>query len=128
MSLGQSAYERGTQFKLIDAAVAVVTQAGNAAPAGAQELGVVANISRGQQGSTCMVQIDVAAGTVSALDVNLLGSLDGVNYYVLASFTGLTGGGIFPVAGAAQARYLSASITTRTVGSGAPEITVSIAL
>ena len=125
-------YERGSQAILIAGATGTVTQVNTAFPVGANVWGVQAGLSRGMQPPNAMVQVDVNAaggtGAFSAWTVNLLGSLDGIKFYVLASFASTGAGGIYPVAGAAQARYLSASITTATVGSGAPDLTVTMAL
>jgi|SRR5581483_9741838 len=120
-----SAYERGTQKILIDSATGTVTQSGKAAPAAAQIIGVPPIIARGTIPSNWAVQIDVGGtGSFSALTVNLLGSLDGVNFYVVATFNAATGGLNF--VSLEPMRYISASITTATVASGTPTATVSI--
>lgn len=121
------AYERGAEAVLISGATGTVTQTGTAKPAAADAVGIVA-CRANSLAANAMVQVDTGGtGSWTALTVNLLGSLDGVNFYVLATFSAASGG-IFPVAGAAQARYLSASITTATIASLAPTATVSIAL
>ena len=122
------AYERGTQAVLINAASATVTQTGTAKPASADAIGLQACLSRGVQPPNAMVQVDIAGtGSWTTFTVNILGSLDGIKYYVLATIAGAAGG-IFPLAGVAQARYISASVTTATAASGVPTGTVSICL
>jgi hypothetical protein len=125
-----TAYERGSQAILINASTTTVTQSGQAAPAGASVFGLPPTVSRGQLPSYISVQVDgvLAAGDV----VNLLGSLDGVNFYVIASATagaGPTGlvtakGGIFETPIVAVVRWVSASITTK---GNANAVTVSFA-
>lgn len=114
-----TAYERGSQALLIAAATAVVTQVGQAAPVGALIFSLPPVVSRGQLPSYISVQVDgnLAVGDI----VNLLGSLDGVNFYVIASATagaGPTGlvtakGGIFDTPLVAVVRFVTASITTK---------------
>lgn len=122
------AYERGAPVTLISGSTTTVLQVGTAKPLGANAVGVVADNAHADQPANCMVQINIGGtGAFSALTVNLLGSLDLVNFYILATFT-TAGGSINPVFGAAQARYLSASVTVATVGSGAPTATVLLEL
>lgn len=118
------AYERGTQAKLITGASATVPQVGTAAPVGADVIGVVYD-KAGRQPHSAAVQIDLTGGTLSALVVNVLGSLDGVNFYVIASFNAVTGSGNL-LGLVAQWRYLSVSITTFTGSGGSPLVDVSI--
>lgn len=121
-------YDRGSQAPIITGATTTVLQVGTAQPLGANAYGLPAVIQRGQMNPNYAVQIDInlasGTGAFSALVVNILGSLDGINYYIIYTITTATGG-IFFAAGAGQVRYLSASITTATVGSGAPTATIS---
>lgn len=125
-------YERGTQAILIDATTTTVTQTGTAAPTAtkANTYAIDASLERSVRKFNAMVQIDVpsGAGTLSALTVNLLGSLDGVNFYVIASFTGDAGGGMEAVSGAVGVRFIAASITVLTSSGGTPTVTVSFSM
>lgn len=129
-------YERGSQAILISASTVVQLQTNDGAglptvpPAAAAIFGLPPTVSRGQLPSYISVQVDgnLAAGDI----VNLLGSLDGVKFYVIASNTtgaGPTGlvtgkGGIFETPIVATVRYVSASITVK--GNANP-VTVSFA-
>lgn len=146
-------YERGSQAYGIISATGTVTQSGTAAPAAGtlvsltlsgangstytvsvptnNVFGIVAVTAYGDQPSNIVSQVDInlfsGTGSFSALTVNLLGSLDGKNFYVLAQMNNASGG-IFPGAGIAGVRYLAFSITTATVSSGAPTATVSFTM
>lgn len=122
------AYERGTQAELITGATTTVTQTGTAKPATAKAYGLAPIRFTGEP-FNLSVQLDInrdaGSGTFSSLIFNILTSLDGVNFYVQSTITVSTGlGGWFPLA-AVVARYVSVSITTATVGSGAPQATIS---
>lgn len=121
------AYERGSQAVLISGALTTVLQVSTAKPVAADAIALVACHANSIP-ENAMVQVDTGGtGSWTTLTVNLLGSLDGVKFYVLATFAAAAGG-IFPVSGAAQARYLSASITIASIASLAPTATVSISL
>jgi len=123
------AYERGTQAEFITGATGTVTQTGTAKPATAKAYGLPPVLRGGVESFNIGVQYDLnrdaGTGAFSALTLNILASLDGVNYYVVATIVTPAGAaGFFQVSGLV-ARYLSCSITTATVGSGAPQATIS---
>lgn len=73
------------------------------------------------------VQVDAGGtGAFSALAINILGSIDGVSFYptgtVITTVSNINFFSLLAV------KYLAASITTATVGSGAPSVTVSFAI
>ena len=124
-----SVYERGSQAELITGAATTVTQTGTARPATAKAYGMMPILQRGALSSNIGVQLDInrdaGTGAFSALTFNILASADGVNYYVVATIVTAAGAaGFFQVSGLVT-RYLSCSITTATVGSGAPQATIS---
>lgn len=120
-----NAYERTSQAFIFNQVSATQTQTGTAAPSGANIYGMTGVVSRGQLPYNLALQIDVSGGTLSALTVNLLGSLDGVNFYSLGSENSATGG-LFPFSGI-LARYITASITVFTSSGGSPVVSVSFA-
>lgn len=126
-----SSYERGSQAEFITGAVSTTgyTQTGAARPASSKVYGIPPVLRGGVESFNIGLQADInrdaGSGAFSAVSWNLLASLDGVNYYVVATFTDVAGG-FYQVAGLV-ARYLSVSLTTATVGSGAPQITISFA-
>lgn len=137
-SLTLYSYERGSQAILIPAvgssttsATSTIAQVGTAAPVGSNIFGVVAVTAYGDQPSNIMVQVDInrdgGSGAFSTLTLNLLGSLDGVHFYVIATFAAAAGG-LFAGAGVAGCRYLAASVTTATVSSGTPNYNVSMTI
>ena len=124
-----SAYERGSQAEFITGATTTVTQTGTARPATAKAYGLPPALRGDVESFNIGVQLDInrdaGTGAFSALTFNILASLDGVNYYVQSTWVAPSGGaGYFQVSGLV-ARYLSCSITTATVGSGAPQATIS---
>lgn len=124
MAQQAQAYERGTQAVIFASAAASGggnAQIGQAAPANAAIFALPPTVARGQQPTYIAVQIDFT-GTVTATEVDLLGSLDGVNFYIIGKFSGLTAGGIF-TSGAGETatidfpvplRYISAAIPSGT--------------
>lgn len=122
-----SMYERSTQAIIINQSTTTVPQASPpAAPAGVKIYGMAPTVARGQLPFQIFLQVDVGgSGSLSALSVDLLGSLDGVNFYKLGTVSA-PAGGIFPFSGI-SARYLTADISTMTVASGTPTVTVSFA-
>lgn len=126
-----SAYERGSQAEFITGATATTgfTQTGQARPASSKAYGIVPAVRAGVLSSNIALQADInrdaGTGAFSALSWNLLASLDGVSYYVVATFTDVAGG-YYQFAGIV-AHYFSVSLTTATVGSGAPQVTISMA-
>ena len=124
-----SAYERGSQAEFITGATTTVTQTGTARPATAKAYGLPPALRGDVESFNIGVQYDVnrdgGTGAFSALTFNILASLDGVNYYVAETFATTAGAAGFFQAAGLVARYLSCSITTATVGSGAPQATIS---
>lgn len=123
------AYERGTQAILALGATTTLTQTGTAKPATANAYGLPPVLRGDVESFNIGVQLDInrdaGSGTFSSLIFNILASLDGVNFYVQSTITVSTGlGGFFQIAGLV-ARYISVSITTATIGSGAPQATIS---
>src|SRR6267142_171160 len=78
-------YERGSQMFIFQGVTTTQTQSGTAAPANAKVYGIVPIVSRGQMPYNIAVQVDVSAGTFdgAASEIDILGSLDGVNFYVI---------------------------------------------
>lgn len=119
-----SAYERGGQAYFIKAAAGNLAQVGSAQPAGTIAYGLPPTNANDQLPQMLIVQID-ATGTLAG-NVNLLGSLDGVNFYPLSggtfTFTAATGQIVsnFGV----SARYVTVSITGT---SGTGTVSVSFA-
>lgn len=114
-----TAYERGSQAFLISAASGVVTQTGRAAPAAAKVFGVTPTVSRGQLPTSVAVQIDInGTGSIAGGSAQLLGSLDGINFYPIGSaisFSGAAGtSGILVFVSSVTIRYLTAAITAMT--------------
>lgn len=124
-------YDRGAQAEFITGATATTgyTQTGQAKPASSKAYGMTPNLRGDVLSFNIALQADInrdtGSGAFSALSWNLLASLDGVSYYVVATFTDVAGG-YYQVSGIV-ARYFSVSLTTATVGSGAPQLTVSMA-
>lgn len=127
-----SAYERGSQAEFITGATVTTgfTQTGAARPANSKAYGLPPVLRGGVESFNVGLQADInrdaGSGAFSALSWTLLGSLDGVSYYPAAGpFTDVAGG-FYQVSGLV-ARYLTVSLNTATVGSGAPQITISFA-
>lgn len=122
-------YDRGSQAFLITNAVATVLQVGIAQPLGANAYGLPPVLQRGALNPNYAIQVDIGAGAgFTALVINILGSLDGINYYSIYTIDDVltsASGAIRFAAGAGQVRYLSASITTYTPAAGTPTVTVS---
>lgn len=127
--LFNSAYERGSQAEFITGATVTTgfTQVGTARPANSKAYGLPPVLRGGVESFNIGLQADInrdaGSGAFSALSWNLLASLDGVNYYSVATFTDVAGG--FYQFSGLVARYLTVSLNTATVGSGAPQITIS---
>lgn len=129
-----SAYERGSQAFFLQGATTAQTQTGKAAPAGAKVYGIVPSVGREQQPYNIAVQVDVSAGAFDGTSrIELLGSLDGVNFYLLAQFTPVAGpaAGINFTGGIAElvqavARYLTVSVSV--LGAGAPTYSISMTM
>lgn len=121
---GLSAYERGGQAYFIKAASGNLAQVGSAQPVGTIAYGLPPTNSNDQLPEMIIIQID-ATGSLAG-NVNLLGSLDGVNFYPLPggtiAFVAATGSisSNFGVG----ARYITVSITGT---SGTGTVTVSFA-
>lgn len=119
-----SAYERGGISYFVKSAAGNLAQVGTAQPAGTIAYGLPPTNSNDQLPQMIIIQID-ATGTLAG-NVNLLGSLDGVNFYPLSNgtiaFVAATGSisSNFGIG----ARYITVSITG-TSGSGT--VTVSFA-
>jgi hypothetical protein len=95
------------------------TGAGNA-------LGIVARGNFGLYSHyTWQTIVAAGGGGLSALTVNLEGSLDGTNWFTLDQTTNATGE-TRHVAGK-PVRYIRANIVTSTVSSGSPTVTVNFA-
>lgn len=69
-------------------------------------------------------QVVVAGGTVSALVIEFLYSLDGTNWVANQVITGDLTGGFYPQSGII-APFIAADITTLTGASGTPAVTVN---
>lgn len=128
-----SAYERGSQAFIYQNATGAQTQTGHAAPAAAKVYGLVPSVGREQQPYNVAVQVDVSAGAFDATTrIELLGSLDGVNFYIIQQFTptagptGITFSGGIAELTQAVARYLTASVSV--LGAGAPTYAISLTL
>lgn len=119
-----SAYERSGIAYFIKAASGNLAQVGNAQPVGTIAYGLAGTNANDQLPQMLVIQID-ATGTLAG-NINLLGSLDGVNFYPLPNgtfaFVAATGQLIsnFGV----SARYITISITGT---SGAGTVSVSFA-
>lgn len=110
----QIGYERGNQAMIyaLSATAANQQQVGQAAPAGATVFAMAPTVSRGQNPYQYAVQIRTS-GTVTGLSVQMLGSLDGVNFFALgAAITtvGISSLPNYPV------RFITAAIATFTGG------------
>jgi hypothetical protein len=128
-----SAYERGSQAFVYSGATTAQAQAGKAAPTNAKVYGLVPSVGREQQPYNVAVQVDVSAGAFDGTSrIELLGSLDGVNFYVIQQFTptagptGITFSGGIAELTQAIARYLTVSVSV--LGAGAPTYSISISL
>lgn len=121
-----TAYERGGQAILVNAATGNVAQIGNAQPVGAIAYGLAPSNANDQLSQMIAVQIDVT-GTLAGT-VNILLSLDGVNFYPAnnsgGSFAFAAGTGLFEDSYGVGGRYITASVTGT---SGAGTVTVSFA-
>ena len=104
------AYERGSQAILINAAAANTGAfvAGSTPPAASAIVALPPTVSRGQLPFKLAVQVDFT-GTVTSTEVDLLGSLDGVHFYVIGKATALVAGAIFAV-DPAVVRFVAAAI------------------
>lgn len=125
-------YDRGSQAFIITGATTNVAQVGSAKPVAATAYGIVGALSRTLQPPNLGLQIDVGGtGALTSGTVNVLGSLDGVNFDVIGTVViaaGKLAAGstqIQAFAGNAQFRYICASISNVVVSSGAPTISVS---
>lgn len=110
-------YLFGEEVTLIDAATAAGTTlvpGGDTLAVGPQPIG-----GRPPNG---IFQVVVAGGTVSALTVEFLYSLDGTNWKIQQSVTDLTGG-VYPQTGIV-APFIAADIATLTAATGTPTVTV----
>lgn len=76
----------------------------------------------GGRAESAVFQTIVAGGTVSALTVDFLYSLDGTNWKIALSATDLTGG-VYPQTGIV-APFWAADISVFTGASGTPAVTV----
>src|SRR5581483_5205842 len=99
-----------------------VAQVGNAQPVGAVAYGLAPSNANDQLSQMIQVQIDVTGSLAG--NVNLLGSLDGVNFYVLGTFAFAAGVGSLQNNFGVGARFISASVTGT---SGTGTVTVSFA-
>lgn len=119
-----SSYERSGIAYFIKSATGNLAQVGSAQPAGTIAYGLPGTNANDQLPQLLVIQID-ATGSLAG-NVNLLGSLDGVNFYPLPggtiAFVAATGS-ISSNLGV-SARYITVSITG-TSGSGT--VTVSFA-
>jgi hypothetical protein len=113
------AYERGSQAIIFPMAATNSNQqqVGQAAPTGATVFALIPSVSRGQNPYQLAVQVRTS-GTVTGLSVQLLGSLDGTNFFPIGA--AITAAGIsslanFPV------RFVCASIASFT-GGGSVEV------
>jgi len=132
-------YERGSQMFIFQGVTTTQTQSGTAAPANAKVYGIVPIFSRGQMPYNIAVQVDVSAGTFdgAASEIDILGSPDGVNFYVIdrdyrsdrlrrqRDKLNSASGGLVEIA-AQIARYITAAIPN--LGTGAPTLSVSLSM
>lgn len=112
-------YDRGQQAVIIDGATGNVTQTGTAAPTTATVWGLTPFVTNGEIARQIGVQID-ATNTLAG-NVNILGSLDGVNFYVVKTIAVTAATGSLTTFNLTT-KYICASLTS-TSGSGT--ITVS---
>lgn len=117
-----SSYERGGQAILVSAATGNVAQVGNAQPVLAVAYGLPPTNANDQLPQMIIIQID-ATGSLAG-NVNLLGSLDGVKFYVMGTFAFVAATGQLIQNFGVSARYVSASVTST---SGTGTVTVSFA-
>lgn len=117
--MAQVTYDRGSQAFIfpLSATNANQQQVLQAAPTGATVFAMIPTVSRGQNPYQLAIQVRTS-GTVTGLSVQMLGSLDGVNFFSLGS--AITTPGIsslpnFPV------RFITAAIATFT-GGGSVEV------
>ena len=123
MAAAIQSYERGTQGMIFPLSATNVNQqqVGQAAPAGATVFGMVPTVARGQEPVYAAIQVRTS-GTVTGLSVQVLGSLDGVNFFAIgAAITaqGITALYPFPV------RFITASIAAFT-GGGQVEVSFTV--
>lgn len=134
--MAAQAYERGTQATLLTATASggANAQVGTAAPTAAAVFGIVPTVARAQQPTYIGVQVDVVSGSITALEVDLLGSYDGINFYVIGKVTGLTAGTIFTAGVGVSTsinfpvplRYISAAIPSGTITAGQVKVSFVI--
>ena len=114
MSPALSVYERGAQAFILTAATATNVQTGTAAPSGSNIFGIAPSRANDQLSDKISVQVDIASGTPSAWKVQVLGSLDGVNFYQIGSdISGTTAGSLTSIS-SNTVRYITAQIATLT--------------
>lgn len=75
---------------------------------------------------TFQIDVPAAAGTLTALSVTILGSIDGVSFYPTGVVFTTVGGGLATYSLGAI-KYVAAAITALTVNTGTPTVTVSVA-
>lgn len=120
-----SVYERGTQAFILTGASSTNAQSGTAAPAGSNVFALAPSRANDQLPDKISVQVDIASGTASGWDVQLYGSLDGVNFYAIGSAISGTTAGSITTTSVIAVRYITASITTLTGTSPALNVSFS---
>jgi hypothetical protein len=129
-------YDRGSQAVIVAAATGNLPQVGNAQPVGTTAYGIVASLSRAMQPPNLMLQIDTnGTGALTSATVQLLGSLDGINWGAVGSAIALSGANLTPVSTLlvpfvedTVMRYVCASVTNLVVASGAPSLKISFSM
>ena len=129
-------YDRGSQAVIIAAAAANVPQVGNAQPVGTIAYGIVASLSRAMQPPNLMLQIDTnGTGVLTSATVQLLGSLDGINWGAVGSPIVLSSANLTPTSTLlvpfvedVVMRYVCATVTNFVIASGAPTLKVSFSM
>jgi hypothetical protein len=122
------ANERGNRFISVGAtgsfgATPACTGTGNATGAG-DEIGLAADAETFRLPANYSWDIIVAGGTYTALTVSLQRSQDGTNWADIDSDTG--GATIQRDVVNKPAKYLRAKVTTATVNTGTPQVTIGI--
>jgi|SRR5581483_1876799 len=126
------AYERGSQafiLQNITTAGGGNDVSGTTAPANAKVYSIVPTVARGQLPTYSAFQVDLGGGTATSIKINIYGSLDGVNFYVIGTLTITSGtvGAIFtpgagettsPIGFPASVKYLTAGWVSGTLAGG----------
>jgi hypothetical protein len=115
-------YLFGDEVTLIDATTAATSAQGT--PAG--DTLAVPPQPIGGRPPNAIFQVIVAGGTVSALVVDLLYSLDGTHWAIAQTVTGDLTGGVYPQTGI-DAPFWAADVSTLTVNAATPAVTVKFA-